>query len=1068
MRRPGVGFAARHVLGDDDPPRSAAIRRDAVGGRGPAEAPAADPAPHPGARSAPADPARRPGTRSDPAELARDARQRGQQALAAGDDATALRWFDRAHRLAPADGTITLALAAACLRRDPPRAETLFQLVAESDDVGSAWLGLAAVRLQRGEAAGAAAALATALRRHVPDPGLLQDGPGLADAIAHAVAAPGWCGITGDGQLVMRLAGSGAVALRLDDKPVTVAALRRGWRQAATLTVQADGRDLLGSPIDLAAISRVAGFVEQQGGGVRGWAWHPGDPDRDPLLYISDAAGTQTLKLVATDDLASVQHGITLARPRGFALDAAALAGLGGPLHVRTGNGADLLGSPLDPSAEQRMAAAAAAATAVALAGRPRRVAAFAAPAIPADIPAPLAAPAAPADTPRRRRVSVVIPVFGEPDAIRACLDSVFAAAAEAHDILVVDDASPQPALRQALDALAAQGRIRLLRHARNLGFPASVNDGIAAAPGHDVVLLNSDTLVPPRWLQRLQDAAYAAPDIGTATPLSNHASIVSYPGPEGSNPRPDMAAVRRLDTAARRANGATVADIPVGVGFCLYLRRDCIDMVGRFRAETFAQGYGEENDFCLRARPLGWRHVAVPGLFVGHLGGTSFGQAGRHLQHRNERLLNRLHPGYDRLIAAFVRDDTLAEPRRRLDLLRWRATAAGAAQSVILVTHDDGGGVERQVLASAASHRAAGRRPIVLRPAPARDDRPPLVVVDGAAAGFPNLNYSLQQELPALLRLLRGTAPALVEVHHTLHHDPAIYELVAALGVPYDVHIHDYPWFCPQVSLVGAERRYCGEPAVAQCEACVADFGPILDEQIAVGALRERSAGFLAGARRVVTPSADAAARMRRHFPALRPEAVPLEDDAALADPPPPRAQDGRCIVCVLGAVGVHKGYDILLACARDAAARDLPLDFVVVGHTTDDARLLATGRVFVTGRFEPAEAIPLIRAQRASLGLLPSVWPETWSFALTELWRAGLQVAAFDFGAPAERIRQTGRGILLPVGLPPRAINHAMIAAAGLTGHEGAGNLDKVLRRPTLPGNRTLPHGTHAKTAG
>jgi glycosyltransferase involved in cell wall biosynthesis len=205
----------------------------------------------------------------------------------------------------------------------------------------------------------------------------------------------------------------------------------------------------------------------------------------------------------------------------------------------------------------------------------------------------------------------------------------------------------------------------------------------------------------------------------------------------------------------------------------------------------------------------------------------------------------------------------------------------------------------------------------------------------------------------------------------------------------------------------------------------------------------------------------------MRRHFPSLRPEIVPLEDDAALPDLPPSQPRAGLCRVCILGAIGVHKGYDVLLACARDAAERNLPLTFVVVGHTIDDARLLATGRVFITGRFEAEEAVTLIQAQDASLALLPSVWPETWNFGLTELWRAGLSVAAFDFGAPAERIRRTGRGFLLPLGLPPRGINNALVAAVGLTGHEGSRTVDDALR-PHPSKKRVSIHGKTAATAG
>jgi glycosyltransferase involved in cell wall biosynthesis len=143
------------------------------------------------------------------------------------------------------------------------------------------------------------------------------------------------------------------------------------------------------------------------------------------------------------------------------------------------------------------------------------------------------------------------------------------------------------------------------------------------------------------------------------------------------------------------------------------------------------------------------------------------------------------------------------------------------------------------------------------------------------------------------------------------------------------------------------------------------------------------------------------------------------------------------RISVCVVGGIGVHKGYDILLACARDAARRDLDLEFIVVGHTTDDARMLATGRVFVTGQFEPDEAVGLIAGQNAQLGFVASICPETWCLSLGDIWRAGLPAAAFDIGAPAERIRSTGRGILLPLGLSASAINNALVAATWTAAH-------------------------------
>ena len=299
-----------------------------------------------------------------------------------------------------------------------------------------------------------------------------------------------------------------------------------------------------------------------------------------------------------------------------------------------------------------------------------------------------------------------------------------------------------------------------------------------------------------------------------------------------------------------------------------------------------------------------------------------------------------------------------------------------------------------------------------------------------------PNLVFSLPRELDALARFLRPDRAELMEVHHLLGHDHAVLRLAARLGIPEEVHLHDYAWFCPRVTLLGVERRYCGEPTDPRdCDACVADAGRVIEEDISAAALRARSSRDLRRARRVVAPSADGAARLRRQFPGLTPVVEPLEDDAASvaigrAMPPAAPASGSRRRVAVIGGIGTEKGYDVLLACARDAAARNLALEFVLVGHSADDHRLLETGRVAVTGTYREGEGEVLVHAQQPHLAFLPSIWPETWCFTLGVAWRAGLRVAVFDIGAQAERVRATGAGWVLPLGLPAAAINNALLA--------------------------------------
>ena len=172
------------------------------------------------------------------------------------------------------------------------RAATLFAAISDTTDVREALLGLATARRRLGDAAGAAEALSAALRRHVPDPGFAT----LADAIARDAGAPGWCGMSGDGAFTVRMTDG---ASGVEHSPLPPAASRKGRRKVCV--VAADGRQLLGSPLDVAAIAATVGCASCRDGGLTGWAWHPGDPGVDPMLIISRAKGRGQIRVTATD-----------------------------------------------------------------------------------------------------------------------------------------------------------------------------------------------------------------------------------------------------------------------------------------------------------------------------------------------------------------------------------------------------------------------------------------------------------------------------------------------------------------------------------------------------------------------------------------------------------------------------------------------------------------------------------------------------------------------------------------------------------------------------------------------
>ncbi|CUI04067.1 Glycosyltransferase [Janthinobacterium sp. CG23_2] len=276
------------------------------------------------------------------------------------------------------------------------------------------------------------------------------------------------------------------------------------------------------------------------------------------------------------------------------------------------------------------------------------------------------AAPPAATATP----LTVLIPVHSGLAQVQACIASVLAslpANRAGATILVIDDASPEPALAAWLDAERDAGRIGLLRNRYNLGFVESVNRGLRQLQGHDVLLLNADTLVHGDWLDRLRAALYRDDDIAAVAPWSNNGEISSFPDIARAAPAPDAAALARLDdqaSALHRAGACADVDVPACCGFAMLMRAKVLAAIGGLDGNAIERGYGEEVDWCLRAAAAGYRHRVATGVYVAHAGGVSFGDE-KHLRVRQNRaVLMARYPHYYSAYRRFLQDDPLAAAR--------------------------------------------------------------------------------------------------------------------------------------------------------------------------------------------------------------------------------------------------------------------------------------------------------------------------------------------------------------------------------------------------------------------
>jgi GT2 family glycosyltransferase/tetratricopeptide (TPR) repeat protein/2-polyprenyl-3-methyl-5-hydroxy-6-metoxy-1,4-benzoquinol methylase len=223
---------------------------------------------------------------------------------------------------------------------------------------------------------------------------------------------------------------------------------------------------------------------------------------------------------------------------------------------------------------------------------------------------------AAPAVAPDPGLTSIVLLTHNELPYTRLCLDSIRQYTDPTYELIIVDNASTDG----TLDYLRALGGVRVLANAENRGFPAAANQGLQAATGTQVLLLNNDTVVTTGWLDRLLRALAAGPRIGLVGPCSNCVSgeqqvKVGYD---------DLGGLDGFAWQWGKAHDCVLEDTDRLVGFCLLIRRAVLDAVGLLD-ERFGLGCFEDDDYCRRALRAGFRAVIARDAFVHHFGGRTF-----------------------------------------------------------------------------------------------------------------------------------------------------------------------------------------------------------------------------------------------------------------------------------------------------------------------------------------------------------------------------------------------------------------------------------------------------------
>jgi GT2 family glycosyltransferase len=593
--------------------------------------------------------------------------------------------------------------------------------------------------------------------------------------------------------------------------------------------------------------------------------------------------------------------------------------------------------------------------------------------------------------------LTIVIPVFNAFEYLTQCLDSVFSTT-KSEDILVIDDASTDPRIAPYLAKLKADGKIRLISNSRNLGFVKSANLGLSSSDVNDIILLNSDTIVFDGWLDGILETAKTNLRVATVTAMSNASTVYSLPFEEEFNCSPEITAIMAQELMSTSKSQRIPIEIPTCHGFCVLITRQALIEIGLFDEDTFGLGYGEENDFSMRAKIAGFKDLLATTVVVHHFGSKSFEKSRSTLSRKNMQELLARYPGFLIEVDNFV-------TQKKLSQLRLRAFRAihnsGILPITVHVTHSLGGGVSKSIDLET------------------REMDSILLTIEPLGHYSVSLKFSYQglkgnMSLEALpfenifSSLFKYLGIDAITIQHLLGYSSELTNSLLDTETLKTLRLHDYYYLCPRIHLVGTNNIDCKLPDNGSCNKCLSS-----DTDFDIETYRLSKAPILRSASLVTAPSLDTSNRYKSIYQGIEIEKESFDSLGTKILLSEKLNHTDAIVVGILGELSPHKGFDLLLNLAT--IDTEEKFRFEVFGALASGLSMNRSN-VHVHGKYKNfRELTERITAIKPDVFLFPGRIPETYSYTLTEALRFGVPIAYFQTGAIAERLADHKDGIPL-----------------------------------------------------
>lgn len=608
----------------------------------------------------------------------------------------------------------------------------------------------------------------------------------------------------------------------------------------------------------------------------------------------------------------------------------------------------------------------------------------------------------------QKEKIDVIVPVYNGYDYLEILFKSI-AKTKINYRLIVVNDCSPDERIKPFLEAVIKKEKDAVyIEHTQNKGFVRSVNDALLVSENH-VAIVNTDVEVPEYWLERLMMPIIFESDIASTTPFTNSGSICSFPNFVEDNKIYMGRTVNEIDRVFERLL-PDYTEIPTGVGFCMGMSKYAIRDIGVLDAEAFGKGYGEENDWCVRAIEHGYKNVHVNNLFVYHNHGGSFlPQEKQELLEKNLEILGKKHIYYHADVAKFVKKDPYEKYRLYAAL---KIAMDIEAKTHLYFSHNWAGGAISYLNRQKRLIAERGEKYVGIY----YDEPSEKFWIEFVYASYQHIVKKVS--LKDVMDFIGGLKMDEIIVSELISF-PELYGFLEYLtklkqntNVTLKALMHDFYCICPSYTLTDNDFMFCGVPESEECRKCAQINRNFKSLPRDMEEWRQNWGKMLNACDEVVCFSNDSKRHLLNVYPKVKATVLPHEVDPLGKVEAFEKTTD-RINIAIIGAINEVKGINIIKEMSRIAMEENRKFRFYVVGYTSED---IENENTIITGKYERKELPELMKKYEIDIVLIPSVWPETFSYTTQEAIMMELPLAVFNIGAPVERVEKYEKGLIIP----------------------------------------------------